>query len=58
MARQYQITAEIKKGDQKWASVLSNRDSKMTEQSLAKMYGAPKIAVRVRNFQCARVEHE
>lgn len=54
MARQYRVTAEIKKGDQEWASVLSNRDSKMTEQSLAKMYGAPKIAVQVRNFECVR----
>ena len=55
MAKKYQITAEVKKGDQKWASVLSNRDSKMTEQSLAKMYGAPKIAVQVRNFQCVSI---
>ena len=55
MARQYQITAEVKKGDQEWTSVLSNCDSQMTEQSLAKMYGAPKIAVQVRNFQCVRM---
>ena len=55
MARQYQITAEVKKGDQEWASVLSNRDSKMTEQSLAKMYGAPKNAVQVRNFKCVSI---
>ena len=56
MARKYQITAEVKKGDQEWASVVLNRDSPMTEESLAKMYGAPKMAVQVRNFQCVRVK--
>ena len=55
MARKYQITAEVKKGWQAWASFLSNCDSRMTEKSLAKMYGAPKIAVQVRNFQCVRI---
>ena len=58
MARKYQITAEVKKSDQEWTSVLSNRDSRMTAESLAKSYGAPKTAVQVRNFQCVRVEHE
>lgn len=56
MARQYQITAEVKKGDQEWANFLSNRVSRMTEKSLAKMHGAPKIGVQVRNFQCVRVK--
>jgi len=55
MARKYQITAEVKKGDQEWGEILLNRDSRMTEGSLAKSYGASKIAVQVRNFQCVRV---
>ena len=58
MARKYQITAEVKKDVQEWTSILSNRDSRMTAESLAKSYGAPKTAVQVRNFQCVRVEHE
>ncbi|OCG04287.1 hypothetical protein A9G15_04095 [Gilliamella apis] len=62
MARKYQITAEVKKGDQEWASVALNRDSPMTEESLAKSFatvkkgfGNSKIDVQVRNFQCVRV---
>ncbi|MFQ1007665.1 hypothetical protein ACFX2S_05710 [Gilliamella apicola] len=58
MAKKYQITAEVKKEWQEWGKVLLNRDSRMTAESLAKSYGAPKIAVQVRNFQCVRVEHE
>ena len=62
MARKYQITAEIKKGDQEWASVVLNRDSPMTEESLAKSFatvkgafGNSKIDVEMRNFQCVRM---
>lgn len=56
MTKKYQITAEVKKADQEWASVVLNRDSPMTEESLAKMYGAPKIPVQVRNIESVRVK--
>lgn len=62
MARKYQIKAEVKKGDQEWASVVLNRDSRMTEESLAKSFatvkgafGNSKIDVEIRNFQCVRM---
>ena len=62
MARKYQISAEVKKGDQEWASVVLNRDSPMKEESLAKSFatvkgafGNSKIDVEIRNFQCVRV---
>ena len=62
MARKYQIKAEVKKGDQEWASVVLNRDSRMTEQALVKTlatvkgaFGNSKIDVQVRNFECVRV---
>ena len=60
--KHYEITAEVKKGDQEWGKILLNRDSRMTEQSLAKSFatvkgafGNSKIDVQVRNFQCVRV---
>ena len=62
MAKKYQIKAEVKKGDQEWASVVLNRDSRMTEQALVKTlatvkgaFGNSKIDVQVRNFGCVRV---
>lgn len=65
MARKYQITAEIKKGWQAWCSLKLITKSRMTEAELIKTYGVikngfnrEKVDVLVRNFQCARVEHE
>lgn len=65
MARQYQITAEVKKGWQEWGSINLITKSKMTENELIKTYGViknvfnkEKVIVQVRNFQCLRVEHE
>ena len=62
MARQYRVTAEIKKGDQEWGSLKLITKSKMTEAELIKTYSAIKVGfmkekvnVQVRNFQCVRV---
>jgi len=62
MARQYQITAEIKKGWQAWGSISLITKSKMTENELIKTYGVikngfnrEKVTVQVRNFQCVSI---
>ncbi|OCG45688.1 hypothetical protein A9G34_00885 [Gilliamella sp. Choc4-2] len=58
----YKITAEVKKGWQSWGTVNLRSDKKMTERALIKIYstaktvfGASKVDVQVRNFQCVRV---
>ena len=64
MARQYQITAEIKKGWQAWGSLKLITKSRMTEAELIKTYGVikngfnrEKVDVQVRNFQCVRIDN-
>ena len=62
MARQYQITAEVKKGWQAWGLLKLITKSRMTEAELIKTYGVikngfnrEKVNVQVRNFQCVSI---